>query len=104
MRKFLNNETSKRLVGGPFNTPRAELPTTLATTVAAVGGFPCTQDVLNHCSKVCGAPAFGSQSRLGLLPAIIAETLPSPAASKLVVSVKRKPDCKVPSRVTSEPT
>src|SRR5256885_17031436 len=85
-RMFLNNEKSTRFVGGPLIIPRPAFPTTLATPVPVVG-FGWKQEVSNQRSNVCGAFAFGSQSILGRLPAMIAGTLPRPAASKLVVGV-----------------
>src|ERR671935_715087 len=98
---FLNREKSTRFVGGPLMTPRPALPTTFGKGGAV--GFCWTQEVLNHCSNVCGAPWFGSHSRFGRLPAMMAGTLPSPAASKLVVGVYPRPLCRVMTPVTSQP-
>src|ERR1700686_4676355 len=81
-RMFLNKEKSTRFVGGPLIMPRPALPTTFAAPVPVVG-LGWKQAMLNHCSNVWGALAFGSQSTLGRLPAIIAGTLPRPAASKV---------------------
>src|SRR5688572_33229768 len=67
---LLNSEKSTRWVGGPSIVPRPVLLTTLGAT--PVVGFSWKQFVLNHCKNVLGAPAFGSQSVLGRLPAISA--------------------------------
>src|SRR5216110_809347 len=98
---FLNNEKSKRFVGGPRIPPRGPLPTTFATG-AAVGVFS-KQAVLNHCSKVWAPPVFGSQRTFERLPAIAAGTLPRPAASKFVVTVYHNPVCNVATPDISHP-
>src|SRR2546430_7066808 len=90
-RKFLNKEKSTRLVGGPLITARPAFPTTFA--IGAALGLGWKHATVNHCSKVCGAPLFGSHRTFGLLPATRAGMLPSPAASKFVVGVKPNPDC-----------
>src|SRR6185295_14286992 len=100
-RMFLNTERSNRCVGGPSMIPRPPLPTTLATG-GAVGVFS-KQAVLNHWAKVCGAFAFGSHITFARFPAIRAGTLPSPSASKFVVTVYQRPLCKLTMPDTSQP-
>src|SRR5258708_14959848 len=106
MRMFLNNEKSKRLVGGPLIIPRPEFPTTFATPVPVVG-LGCKHDVATvlaiHDSKVCGAFAFGSHNTFGRLPAIIAGMLPSPAASKFADAEKGSPLCRLTIPETCQP-
>src|SRR5438046_297824 len=105
-RIFLNSEKSTRFVGGPLMPPRGALPGVLTRPKLAVrAGFNWKQDVLKYCCRVCGALAFGSQSMLGLLPAINAGLLPRPAASKpVVVAVKGRPVWKVARPETCHPT
>src|SRR2546426_4366976 len=75
-RMFFDNVASKRVVGRPVMTLRDSLPTRLTPA----GGF-AKQAVLNHCSKVWGAPAFGSQIASGLAPEGDEPRSPSPAGS-----------------------
>src|ERR1041385_5092939 len=78
--KFLNNEKSTRLVGGPSIVPRPPV-LTLFPGIVPVVGLVWKQAVLKYCSNRCGAFALGSHNVFGRLPAIIAGMLPSPAAS-----------------------
>src|SRR3989454_5543261 len=74
---FLNSEPSHRCAPGPRPAPRREFP-----GGPAAFGTLTYADVLNHWSKVCGAPAFGLATWFGRRPAkLLRSNNPSPAGS-----------------------